>query len=267
MKPPTPLKTQVKVAAKAGGLVATTLGLLAPFSAERAILKTLADGEARAEVSRQRWVRRWSRSLLRLFGVHDTCIGGLPHNHRGALVVANHRSAADIGLLLAHTGGALVSRADLAGWPVIGLAARSVGTLFVDRGDVHSGVETIRRIAARLQGGGVVCLFPEGTTFVGDDVRPFHAGAFLAAKQAGVPIIPAGIAYETGSELAFVGETFPAHVKRVAAGKGARVVLALGAPIEAKGPAAKLALQAHDAVADLVKLARERVDAQPPPTK
>src|SRR6478609_5701447 len=88
-----------------------------------------------------------------------------------------------------------VSRADLAGWPVIGLAARRVGTLFVDRSDKRSGAAVINAMITGLESGRGVMVYPEGTTFAGDEVRPFRAGAFLAAQRAGAEIVPVGIAY------------------------------------------------------------------------
>jgi len=39
----------------------------------------------------------------------------------------------------------------------------------------------IRAIASRLGEGDVVSLFPEGTTFPDDEVRPFLRGGFVAA--------------------------------------------------------------------------------------
>ena len=103
---------------------------------------------------------------------------------RGHLVVANHRSTADILVLLRTFGGRMVSRADLAGWPLVGAAARAVGTLFVDRSDAASGATAVRAIRTRLVAGDTVIVFPEGTTFPDDEVRPFHAGAFVAARAA-----------------------------------------------------------------------------------
>ena len=48
-------------------------------------------------------------------------------------------------------------------------------------------------------------LYPEGTTYSGDEVRPFRAGAFLAAQRTGAEIVPVGIAYE--GDAASYGET------------------------------------------------------------
>ena len=78
--------------------------------------------------------------LLTLFAVTVDLRGQVaPAPDRGRLVVANHRSTIDIAILLRAFGGRMVSREDLSGWPLLGAAARSVGTIFVDRDDAMSG--------------------------------------------------------------------------------------------------------------------------------
>ncbi len=186
--------------------------------------EALTTARRRAQV-RKAWVGVWSTALLRLFGVRVKVGGALPARERARLVVANHRSTADILVLLRAFGGLMVSRADLAKWPLVGIAARSVGTLFVDSADAASGAAVVRAIRGQLERGESVIVFPEGTTFSGDEVRPFHAGAFVAAARSGADIVPVGLAYATGSGAAFVGETFPAHLARVAAAEASDVVM------------------------------------------
>src|SRR5208282_5045778 len=98
---------------------------------------------ARAAI-RDRWVKRWADALLELFAVRVTVHGGPRRAGAGRLIVANHRSTIDVAILLSTFGGRMVSRADLSGWPLIGAAARSVGTIFVDRESAMSGAKTIR---------------------------------------------------------------------------------------------------------------------------
>lgn len=125
-----------------------------------------------------------------------------------------------------------------------------------------SGAQIIRAIRDKLTTGHTVTIFPEGTTFAGDEVRPFHAGSFLAAVQKDVDVVPVGIAYQSGSHAAFVDETFPQHLAKMAAAEPSRVVMAVGAPIPARGTrkSAHLAEQAHAAVVKLVAEARAAVD-------
>jgi 1-acyl-sn-glycerol-3-phosphate acyltransferase len=111
------------------------------------------------ELVLHKWMRRYGRRLLDLYGV-EVHAGGpyvgegaqYPERDargRGRLFVMNHRSGLDIPITLAFFEATIVSRADLARWPVIGVAARRVGTLFVDRASRQSGAAVIQAMTAR----------------------------------------------------------------------------------------------------------------------
>jgi len=251
------LRDKGRQAWRASGFVGLTAAMLPLFLAHA---RRAADKDR--DTVRDLWVRRWARALLSLFAIETFVEGAVPPptrpGERGRLVIANHRSAIDIGVLLATFGGTMVSRADLADWPVVGAAARAVGTVFVDRESAESGAATIRAIQKRLEEGATMILFPEGTTFDGDEVRPFFRGAFIAAARAGAEVLPVGIAYPRTSGAAFVDETFLEHLARMAESGRTRMALSVGAPIvPAKGSkAGLLARRAHDDVSALVARAR-----------
>jgi len=195
-----------------------------------------------------------SGRILRTFGVETRVSGHLPPPSRARLVVANHRAALDIGILLHEVGGAFLSRADLAEWPVVGRLAREADTIFVDRDDQRSGARAIRAMRRQLKAGGSVMIFPEGATFAGDEVRPFKAGAFIAARGLDVEIVPVGLAYPPGTE--YVDVSFGSHVEALARRRRTPVGVALGTPFLAQGRSATLAKEAHAAVQSLVLDAR-----------
>jgi len=248
-----PLRTAGRIA----GFGALTSAMLPAFLAHERIAPP-----AERDRVRERWVGAWCGALLRMFGVRVLVRGAPPPRGKAYLVVSNHRSTADILLLLRAFGGHMVSRADLARWPLVGVAARAVGTVFVDRQDAVSGANAVRAIRDRLVAGHTVIVFPEGTTFADDTVRPFHAGAFVAAARSGAEVLPVGIAYRTGSGAAFVNESFPAHLARMAGAAPSEVVLSIGEPFGAgeKARAAQLRDRAHAAVQRLVLDARRLVD-------
>jgi 1-acyl-sn-glycerol-3-phosphate acyltransferase len=252
------IRRELRRAGRIAGFGALTSAMLPAFLAN----ERLAQREKKDAV-RERWVRAWCAALLRLFGVRVHVRGATP-GRGGHLVVANHRSTADILVLLRAFGGHMVSRADLAAWPLVGIAARAVGTVFVDRADAVSGANAVRAIRDRLAQGRTVIVFPEGTTFPGDEVRPFHAGAFVAALRSGADIIPVGLAYGTGSGAAFVEESFPAHLARMAAADPSDVVMVVGEPIvmEERARAGPLRERAQAEVQKLVREARRVVDAE-----
>lgn len=250
-------RRELRRAARIAGFGALTAAMLSGFHAEER-LSAAAD---RARV-RERWVWAWSGALLRMFGVRVLGTSTELSRDRGHLVVANHRSTADIPVLLRAFGGHVVSRADLAGWPLLGSAARAAGTVFVDCSDAVSGASAVRVIRSLLEERRTVVVFPEGTTFCDDDVRPFHSGAFVAALRSGADIVPVGLAYGSGSGAAFVNESFPAHLARVAAAEPSRVAMCVGEPIAfaEKIRAAQVRERAHGEVQRLVRRARLLVD-------
>lgn len=244
---------KARQAVRAGGFVGLTAAMLPAFLAR---MKATTDVDRQAV--RDRWVGRWARTLLRLFAIEVVVIGEVPRATRGRLVVSNHRSAIDIGVMLSTFGGTMVSRGDLANWPVLGAAARAVNTVFVDRADAKSGAATIRTIQKHLEARQVINLFPEGTTFQGDEVRPFFGGAFVSAVRAEAEILPVGIAYPSSSAATFHNETFPEHLSRMAKGKGTRMVVCPGTPFIVKrgDRATDVNRRAHAEVSALVVKAR-----------
>jgi 1-acyl-sn-glycerol-3-phosphate acyltransferase len=248
------VRERARQAMRSAGFVGVTAAMLPPFLA-----RMRAAPEARRDAIRDAWVRAWARALLRLFGIETVVGGSLPSRiaPRGRLVVSNHRSAVDVGVLLSTFGGRMVSRADLAGWPVLGAAARAAGTVFVDRANAESGAATIRMIQKLLEERQTIILFPEGTTFDGDEVRPFHGGAFVAAARAEAEIWPVGIAYPRSSGAAFFNETFPEHLARMARAAPTRMAVEVGTPIVAERRGARsLVTNTHAAVGSLVRKAR-----------
>lgn len=244
---------------RATGFALTTATMLPLFLSHQR-----ASAETERATVRELWVRRWASALLRLFSVDVVVSGSVPpptrEGERGRLIVSNHRSAIDIGVILATFGGTMVSRADLATWPIVGAAARATGTIFVDRASANSRAATIRAIEAGLARGQTVTIFPEGTTYSGDEVRTFHRGAFIAAARAKAEVLPVGLAYPAASGAAFLDETFLAHLGRMARSDATKMGLAVGpAILDTDGDAAALAARAHAEVSRLVGVARARI--------
>ena len=196
--------------------------------------------------------------LLAMFDVRAVLEPPVAPPARGArLVVANHRSAIDILLLLRYFGGTMLSRADVAKWPVIGAAAREAGTIFVERAEGMKRVSAARVVRRRLAAGETVTVFGEGTTYGGDDVRPFHAGLFAALRDLDAEVLPVGIAYEEGAE--YREPNFMAHLANTAARPSTRVSLVVGDPIASAPDPRALSDASRAAVQALVHRARARL--------
>ncbi len=210
---------------------------------------------------RDTYVRTWARGMLRTLRVDpvldassERASGDRPH-----LAIANHRSTLDIFLMLHLFGGHLLARGDMEHWPIVGKMAQMAGTLFVDRSDAASGAASIRKVTELLGKRRTVGVFPEGTTFDDDEVRPFHAGAFMAIARVRGSITPVGIAYADRSAH-YVDEPIGDHFRRVLTAPVTRVGVVIGAPIVADGtPIKALRDRSHAAVQALVLRARALV--------
>jgi 1-acyl-sn-glycerol-3-phosphate acyltransferase len=216
------------------------------------------------------WVPRWARTNLWIFGVqvevhspHTSEAGLYPSlgsNGVGRIFVANHSSGLDIPIILTVAEAHCISRHDVANWPLIGRVARRVGTLFVDRESRRSGASVLQEVDQALACGEGVAMFPEGTSYDGDEVHEFRNGAFNAARRAGSEIVPLGIAY--GDDAAyFHNSEFMTHIKRFAVLKKMRVAVEVGEPLAmAEGSTLETKDLARERVQELVGRARARLD-------
>ena len=111
----------------------------------------------------------------------------------GVLIVSNHQSYLDIPLLSISTRRhvSFVARDTLAETRWLAFVMRECGAVLIQRGKPDR--RALREMVAHLEAGDVVSMFPEGTRSRDGRVQPFRKGALLAARMAGVPIVPAGI--------------------------------------------------------------------------
>ncbi len=185
------------------------------------------------------------RRALRVQGIEVDVSGPRPTGP--ALLVSNHLSYLDPILLAAQVDCVPISKADLAGWPVFGTAARRCGVIFVERSSAHSRLAVMREAEQVLRDGGIVLNFPEGTTTDGSTLLRFRKGLFGVAQALGLPVVPVALTYQP-RELAWIGDdTFVPHYLRLTAMPAAYATVAFGAPIAARDhpDAEALARAAH----------------------
>jgi 1-acyl-sn-glycerol-3-phosphate acyltransferase len=170
------------------------------------------------------------RLILNALGVHYQ-VEGRPPTH--GLVVSNHLSYIDILVLAAAMPCFFVAKMEIGGWPFFGKAARSNGTIFVDRGSLSSALSVAEQMTERLKLPipVPVLLFPEGTSTDGSQVIRFHSRLIDPATSIGAPITTAAVRYAIDGgveerELCWYGdESFATHLWKVlgTAGFSARV--------------------------------------------
>ncbi|TVQ41161.1 MAG: 1-acyl-sn-glycerol-3-phosphate acyltransferase [Wenzhouxiangella sp.] len=220
------------------------------------ILLTFLPGLRNLPVGRRRLHQvshvTWSRCMLRIFGIRLELHGRLPEGP--CLVVANHISWMDIVMLHALWPMWLVAKAEIRGWPVIGVVSELAGTLFIQRGSEASRARVNRRMAALLRKGERVGIFPEGGIRPERGVGRFHARLFAPALRAGVPVVPVAIRYYGQTDLHEImvfgpGENFFANILRLLAQPGCSGQLMIGEPLSNEaGGRSVLARQAQDVV-------------------
>jgi 1-acyl-sn-glycerol-3-phosphate acyltransferase len=140
----------------------------------------------------------FSRLALGLLGVrvHTMHRERLRTAHRrGCLVVANHVSYVDVLALSALMPAVFITSVELGNTPLLGWLARSAGSLFVERRKASGLRREIGAIAALLNAGVPVILFPEANTSNGDRVHPFKRSLFDAAVAARSDILPLCLRY------------------------------------------------------------------------
>jgi acyl carrier protein len=188
--------------------------------------------------------RLGARCLLFLGRVRVEVTGAENLPEGGAFVIAaNHASYADIPVLMATLPGdfRFVAKREVLGWPLVGRFVRKAGHLTVDRFDVQQGVADAGGIAAAIAAGARPLFFPEGTFTAATGLRPFRLGAFAAAVDAGVPVVPVAL---RGTRRLLRATDWRA--------RPGRVELKVGAPIPPDGVGWRAAVALRDRVAERI---------------
>lgn len=147
-----------------------------------------------SQAQKQARVQAWSRQLLFCIGIKLVVRGDCALDGP-LLLVANHISWLDITSLHAVRFCRFVSKADIKQWPVIGRLASGAGTLFIERESRRDAMRVVHTMAASLQSGDVIAIFPEGTTSDGRTMLPFHANLVQAAISANAPVQPVSLQF------------------------------------------------------------------------
>ncbi|MCE5210528.1 MAG: 1-acyl-sn-glycerol-3-phosphate acyltransferase [Deltaproteobacteria bacterium] len=111
------------------------------------------------------------------------------------VITSNHQSLYDIYVLYGWLGLDFkwVMKKELETVPVLGLACKVLGHIFIDRSDTKNAVETINAAKTKIVDGTSVLFFPEGTRSSDGKIGPFKKGAFKMAIDLGIPVLPVTI--------------------------------------------------------------------------
>jgi acyl carrier protein len=123
-------------------------------------------------------------------------VRGLEHLPSGPCVIAaNHASYIDGIVLTALLPGAysFIAKREFTRQFVVGRFLRNIGAVFVERFDPHKSLADARALGAAARAGQRLVYFPEGTFTEAPGLLPFRMGAFVAAAEARVPVVPVAL--------------------------------------------------------------------------
>lgn len=118
----------------------------------------------------------------------------LPPKDQPAVFVANHTSYLDI-YSFAYLNRRIkyVSKAEIFKIPIVGWAMEMAGNIALRRMNRRGQMEAYRKMVDVIKNKLSLVIFPEGTRSATGKLRRFQVGAFRAAKQQKVPVIPVTI--------------------------------------------------------------------------
>jgi len=124
-------------------------------------------------------------------------IAGKEHirKNQSYVIVANHQSFVDILIMYGWLGLDIrwVMKAELRKTPVLGIACKRVGHIFVNRSNTKESLESINQAKKDIVNGTSVIFFPEGTRSRTGELGKFKKGAFRLALDLNLPILPVTI--------------------------------------------------------------------------
>lgn len=152
------------------------------------------------------------------FGTHNIPRQG------GVLLVSNHQSYLDppiVGICVPGRQFHPLARVGLFKNPLLRAIITGLNAIPIDqeRGDTSA----IKATIARLEAGGVVCIFPEGSRTYEGRMQPFQRGAAVILKRSRCPVVPVAI------DGAF--EAWP-RTRRIPRNLFRRIGVEVGKPIE-----------------------------------
>lgn len=171
----------------------------------------------------------WGLSKF-VYRVRVTGAGSIP-DHGPCLLVANHVSYVDWMIIAAACPrpARFVMHKQFLSLPVAGIFFRDAKVIPIAPAHEDQGIleQAFDRIAAELEEGEVVCLFPEGKLTADGNMNPFRTGVERILQRTPVPVVPMAIKGMWGSYFSHQQRGARRPFRRV----WSRVELVIGEPI------------------------------------
>lgn len=178
----------------------------------------------------------WANNILKRLNV-VTSIQGEVSDEKSLLIIGNHVSYLDIPVLMSSMKEiSFVAKKEIASWPVFGVAAQKVDTVFVDRASGISRAHARSSIKESIKNGKRIVIFPSGTTCLGEK-KTWKRGAFHVAHELQCKIQPFRLTYLPARPSAYIDDDFfPVHLYNLARIKKIEVMIEFHKPVYVEDP-------------------------------
>ena len=144
--------------------------------------------------SKDQKIQLWSKRLLTIFNIELVIHGSGLLEKIPRLIASNHISWLDIHVINTFQPIRFVAKSEVAAWPIFGWMAKQLGTVFIRRDSARHARQVVGQMAEVLKTESI-CIFPEGTSTIGEIALPFKSNLFESAIVAQVPVYPLAIRY------------------------------------------------------------------------
>jgi 1-acyl-sn-glycerol-3-phosphate acyltransferase len=130
--------------------------------------------------------------FVRAVGVRVRVVGRERIPAGACLFVANHTSSADAPAVVGAIPRriAVLLKASLFQWPIVGHAFHLAHFIPVNRGERSSAIASVEKATEAMKAGQSFLIYPEGTRSPDGRLQEFKKGAVVMAIKAGVSIVP-----------------------------------------------------------------------------
>ena len=142
-----------------------------------------------------RFIGAWTRFIVAVTGCRLD-VKGLDGSHpEPAVYVANHQSFLDPVVVMAVLSADIrfAVKGRLVRYPLVGTTIRKAGHVRLEKSDHAQRIDDAAAIVEPLREGRSLFVFPEGTFTGARGLLPFRLGAFRAAVDTGLPVVPVAI--------------------------------------------------------------------------
>ena len=134
------------------------------------------------------------QATIKIWRIKITQIGQLAPPP--AMIIANHCSYLDVAFIGSLGAMRFTPKSEVKNWFLIGRVVRAFDVIFIDRNPKRT-QQVKQELQQAMQQGGRLCIFPEGTTNNGLELKPFKSSMFSLINDPQINLQPIAIKYKS----------------------------------------------------------------------